>query len=274
MRNLFKGHNATLVNHLFQMLLVTYLVLLLAEQIWTGIVSVYLNLNYLLVIVIIAGVLDVFSEHPIKKEEKIKKRDYFFIFALGILGFTIIKYKTIELGWLSWIISIIAGVLIILLSLLVLEEDDEKQKKQKHHIYRARIVRRFSNITLAIFITIVSLTMLSLGITIFSSLAILESARIVFGSVYVLFLPGFILTFLFFPKSKTFDSEDKEKGTVDWIERIALSFALSIAVVPLAVFYLNLIGVRINLLNSFFTISGIIVFSLGLLYWRSNKQKK
>ena len=123
---LFKGHNASLVNHLFQILLVTYLILLLVEQIFIGLVSVYLNLNYLLIIVIIAGILDVFSERPPRKKEVVKRRDYFFIIILGILGFAIIKYKTSSLGWLSWVISIIAGVLIILLSLLVLEEDDEQ----------------------------------------------------------------------------------------------------------------------------------------------------
>jgi hypothetical protein len=37
----------------------------------------------------------------------------------------IIKYKTAELGWLSWVISLIAGVLIVLLSMLVLEEENE-----------------------------------------------------------------------------------------------------------------------------------------------------
>jgi len=123
---LFKGHNASLVNYLFQTLLVTYLVLLLVEQIWSGLVSVYLNLNYLLVVVIVAGVLDVFSEHSPKKKEKVRKLDYWFVVILGVLGFGIIKFKTGDLGWLSWVISIIAGVLIILLSLLVLEDEDER----------------------------------------------------------------------------------------------------------------------------------------------------
>ncbi len=126
MKPIFKGHNASLVNHIFQILLVTYLILLLAEQIWAGLVSVYLNLNWLLVMVIIAGVLDVFSEQLPKKKEEVKKADYLFIISLGILGFAIIKYKTSELGWLSWMISIIAGILIILLSLLVLEEDEDE----------------------------------------------------------------------------------------------------------------------------------------------------
>ena len=66
--------------------------------------------------------------------------------------------------------------------------------------------------------------------------------------------------------------EDKEeKGAIDWIERVALSFALSIAIVPLAVFYLNLIGLKINLLNSFLTILGIIVISGLILFYKNRK---
>ena len=111
----------------------------------------------------------------------------------------------------------------------------------------------------------------------FSSLGMLEAFRIVFGSVYVLFLPGFVISYIFFPKTKEFDSEkgenkEHENGAIDWIERIALSFALSIAIVPLAVFYLNLIGLRINTLNSFFTILGIIVISLGILYFKNRRE--
>ena len=79
----------------------------------------------MLVAVIIAGILDVLSEQPERKKEIVKKMDYVFILILGILGFIIIKYKTATLGWLSWLISIIAGTLIVLLSLLVLEEEDE-----------------------------------------------------------------------------------------------------------------------------------------------------
>ena len=121
----FKGYMAEIISHIFQTLLITYLILLLVEQIWTSSVSTYLNINYLLIVVIIVGILDVFSEHK-KQEYKIPNwKDYSFIGILGILGFSIIKFKTIELGWLSWVISVIAGILIILLSLLILEEDEE-----------------------------------------------------------------------------------------------------------------------------------------------------
>jgi hypothetical protein len=124
MRHLFKGPNASLVNHVFQTILVTYLVLLLAEQIWPGIVSVYINLNYLLVAVIFVGILDVFSEQPKHREKPSGWKDYVFVALLGIVGFAIIKFKTIELGWLSWAISVIAGIIIILLSLLALNEEE------------------------------------------------------------------------------------------------------------------------------------------------------
>ena len=73
-------------------------------------------------------------------------------------------------------------------------------------------------------------------------MGMLEAFRIVFGSVYVLFLPGFVISYIFFPKTKEFDSEkgenkehENENGAIDWIERIALSFALSIAIAPLRI---------------------------------------
>lgn len=68
---------------------------------------------------------------------------------------------------------------------------------------------------------------------------IVEIIRIFSGSVFVLFLPGFAWSLVFFKKDE-----------IDLIERIALSFGLSIALVPLAVFWLNyFLGVKINLLN-------------------------
>ena len=105
-----------------------------------------------------------------------------------------------------------------------------------------------------------TLLLVSFLLVLFTKLSYPEAFRIVFGSVYVLFLPGFVMSFAFFPL--------KQKS-IDGIERIAISFALSIAVVPLAVFYLNLIGLRINLINSFFTILGIIIISFGFAIWRA-----
>jgi uncharacterized membrane protein len=80
-------------------------------------------------------------------------------------------------------------------------------------------------------IVVIAMIIASLILTIW--LPILQSFRIVFGSVFVLFLPGFVWTYVFFKKQER-------------LERIALSFALSIAIVPLLVFYANLLGMPIN----------------------------
>lgn len=271
-----KGKLAELINYLFQGLLIAYLILLLIEQIWTGSVSVYLNLNYLLVVVIISGILDVFSEHKEKIQQKINWKDYIFISLLGILGFLIIKFKTVELGWLSWLISIIAGILIVLLSILVLEEDEKKEKIKEvaKKVYKNKPLL----IILCVLIAILALNIFSAILSLFTNLSYFESLRIIFGSIYVLFLPGFIISYIFFPKTREFESgedkKNKKTDAVDWIERIALSFALSIAIVPLVVFYLNLIGLKINLLNSFLTILGIIIISSLILIWKAKKIKK
>lgn len=116
-----------IINQVFHVFLVTYLLLLLLEEVFTGIVLDYLNLNYLLIIVLIAGVLTVlFPTKEKKRKEKATGKDYLYTIFLGIAGTVIIFIKTKELGWLSYLISIIAGILIILLSFLVLEEDEKK----------------------------------------------------------------------------------------------------------------------------------------------------
>ena len=128
---MIKGNLAIIINYLFQTLLITYLLLLLSEQIWQGTVSVYLNLNYLLLVVILAGILDVFSIKPLVHKSHPTPLDYFFIFFLGVLGFAIIKFKTQQLGMLSWIIAVIASILIILLSVIVLQEDEDEHRDNK-----------------------------------------------------------------------------------------------------------------------------------------------
>ena len=105
---------------------------------------------------------------------------------------------------------------------------------------------------------ILGLAVLALVISIW--LGIEQSFRIVFGSVYVLFLPGLVLTFVFF--------KGKE---IDIIERVALSFALSIAIVPLLVFYLNLVGMKINVLNVGLVIAFIILTGLAVVYRRKKR---
>ncbi|MEA3295283.1 MAG: DUF1616 domain-containing protein [Euryarchaeota archaeon] len=88
---------------------------------------------------------------------------------------------------------------------------------------------------------------------------ILSLLRMVFGSIFVLFIPGFAWSFAFFKKEE-----------IDVIERIALSFGLSIALVPLSVFYLNyLFHIKITAVNSFLVIIILTVIPLVYIHLQS-----
>ena len=93
----------------------------------------------------------------------------------------------------------------------------------------------------------------------FSNFSFVQSFRIVFGSVYVLFLPGYVLGYLFF------------KSSIDIIDRIVLSIALSMTVVPLLTFFSNFFfGLKISFLSSFVIISLVIAVSLVLLRYKKS----
>jgi len=84
---------------------------------------------------------------------------------------------------------------------------------------------------------------------------LLELLIIIFGSVFVLFLPGLAWSFVFFKKEE-----------IDVIERVALSFGLSITLVPLTVFWLNwLFDIRINIVTVTAVILGLIGCALIVL---------
>lgn len=68
------------------------------------------------------------------------------------------------------------------------------------------------------------------------------------GCVYVFFLPGLVLSYAFLSRKK-----------IGILERAVLSFALSMSVVPLLVFYLNLLGLKITLLNVSLVVFGVVV---------------
>lgn len=82
----------------------------------------------------------------------------------------------------------------------------------------------------------------------------LSPVRAVLAFVIVFFLPGFAWTFIFFRKLHP-------------LERAALSFGLSIAIVTLGIIVMNvLLDMRINGVNSLLTILAITVVPLPLYY--------
>ena len=84
----------------------------------------------------------------------------------------------------------------------------------------------------------------------------LPIVRAILGFILVFFLPGFAWTLVFFNRRQ-----------INVIERIILSFGLSIAVVTLSIFSLNkLIGIRITGLNSILIIIGITIVPVAFYY--------
>ena len=82
----------------------------------------------------------------------------------------------------------------------------------------------------------------------------LPTVRAILGFTLVFFLPGFAWTLVFFKR-------------INVIERIALSFGLSIAVVTLSILILNvLIGIRISGANSLLIIIVITIIPVVFYY--------
>ncbi len=78
--------------------------------------------------------------------------------------------------------------------------------------------------------------------------------RAIVGFVLVFFLPGFTWTLVFFRQ-------------VNIIERVALSFGMSIVVVTLSLLFINrLIGVRITGFNSALVIIIVTILPLAVYY--------
>ena len=117
-----------LAQQVFIILLVTYLLLLLAETIWEESASSLLNLNYLLIAVIVLGIPAVLTSRS-KPAEEIREhtgaKDILMVACAGVAGAVIVWYKTKDIGWPSVIMSIISCALIMILSLLILREGDE-----------------------------------------------------------------------------------------------------------------------------------------------------
>ena len=80
--------------------------------------------------------------------------------------------------------------------------------------------------------------------------------RIIFGLPFVLFFPGYSLILALFPK----------KDRIGNIERVALSFGLSIAVVPLIGLILNYTPWGITLYSTLYSVAGFI-FAMSLVAW-------
>jgi len=86
-------------------------------------------------------------------------------------------------------------------------------------------------------------------------------ARIILGLPFLLFFPGYTLMAALFPK----------KGSLGGVERVALSFGLSIAVVPLIGLVLNFTPWGIRLYPILISLAVFIIAASGVAWYRRRK---
>lgn len=94
-------------------------------------------------------------------------------------------------------------------------------------------------------------------------MTVLNFIFVLIALFYVLILPGFILSYVI-----------ADKRAIDLVERVALSIALSISVIPLFVFYLSELGVKVTTLSVLIEILLIVVFSSTILLIKRVKTQK
>lgn len=116
----------------FQYSLITYLILLFAETIKEGFVSFFFDLNILLVVVLLSGVIMVLTHHEelekLKKPHKINGADIQNIFLFSVGGALLVFYKTFELGVIAFVIAGLTALIIALLSYLLLSDEGSPRK--------------------------------------------------------------------------------------------------------------------------------------------------
>ncbi|MFA6296251.1 MAG: hypothetical protein WC663_02785 [Patescibacteria group bacterium] len=119
---------------IFGIFLIGYLFFFLIDQIFDNFVSNFINLNYILAIVIISGILLILIKDNDDKlvtenQEKNSWKFSILAFFLGLIAAILIFVKIMSLGIvLSIIISILSGVLIWLISYLLLDNSQNDLK--------------------------------------------------------------------------------------------------------------------------------------------------
>jgi len=94
----------------------------------------------------------------------------------------------------------------------------------------------------------------------FFSVDFVSALRAILGAVYVLFLPGYVVVREFF--------NDKD---LDWIERAALCFGLSIALVILSVIFSNMIfKIPITPVNNFLVLLAVMILTVLIKKYQKN----
>ncbi|MFA6098554.1 MAG: DUF1616 domain-containing protein [Patescibacteria group bacterium] len=101
--------------------------------------------------------------------------------------------------------------------------------------------------------------------------------QVILGFLGVLFVPGLLMTYVFFPMNKkdsTAEIIGKTGASLNWLERVLLSFAFSVSVVPLILFFLNKIGIKITQINIAIVLGILIILEIVFLIFRKIRTKQ
>ncbi|OGC50407.1 hypothetical protein A2716_04340 [candidate division WWE3 bacterium RIFCSPHIGHO2_01_FULL_40_23] len=113
---------------LFNASLCIYLLALLAEVVREGIITNVFNLNILLMVVVVFGILTtlfkVEDEDLEQMDKKFTEKDLYLTIILSLGAGFLIYYKTASLGVISYFISAGTAVLIILLTTLIFTSEN------------------------------------------------------------------------------------------------------------------------------------------------------
>ncbi len=90
----------------------------------------------------------------------------------------------------------------------------------------------------------------------------IRTFKIIIECIYVLFLPGFVISLIFY-----------KFGKIDKVERFALTLAISISVLSVCTFIVNLMGISISKQNLYFEVGIIILFSVLILFFKRMLRK-
>lgn len=112
-------------SEVFQISLPIYLLLALSEYIFAGSVTGYFNLTYLLVVIAVSGFFAQFEKNERSGERHPsadKVLQWLLQISIILLSAVMLYFTTQELGFMSYIITILGTLIIALVSRIILEE--------------------------------------------------------------------------------------------------------------------------------------------------------
>lgn len=114
----------------FQVFSISYLVFLIIDYTKENYISEFFNFNVLLLVTIISGILSFFlrkdEQHP---RQVSLSRKYILVAILSLTSTLIIFKITYHIGWLGYLIAILAGLITLLATMSLIEKQYFRKKQ-------------------------------------------------------------------------------------------------------------------------------------------------